>query len=169
MNSKYVNNDLNNFGFTIILAGMIGGMMEIGWVSIYSSLSSVSAINVAREISVTILPYTADTFYAPMLGIFIHLLLSLLLVIFFAAIILKPAVRRYGKLGIMLSSIMILGIVWAVNFFIVLPILNPSFILLMPYIVTLISKLLFGLAMGLVLVKSSSNSCHSEYPTRMSG
>ncbi len=169
MNSKYVNNDLNNFGFTIILASMIGGMMEIGWVSIYSSLSSVSAINVAREISVTILPYTADTFYAPMLGIFIHLLLSLLLAISFAAIILKPAVRRYGKKGIMLSSIMILGIVWTVNFFIVLPILNPSFILLMPHIVTLISKLLFGLAMGWVLVKKSSNSCHSVYSTRMSG
>ena len=156
MNDTYFNNDSNNFGITIISAGMIGGMMEIGWVSIYSSISSVSAIEVAREISVTILPYTADSYYAPMLGLFIHLLLSMLLVISFAATILKPAVRRYGKLGIMLSSMMILGIVWVVNFFIVLPILNPSFILLMPYIVTLISKLLFGLAMGWVLVKSPS-------------
>ena len=163
MNDKYFNNNLNSFGFTIILAGMIGGMIEIGWVSVYSSLSSVSAINVAREISVTILPYTAGSYYAPVLGIFIHLLLSLFLAISFAVIVLKPAVSQFGKLGIMLSSIMILGIVWAINFFIVLPILNPSFLLLMPHIVTLISKLLFGLAMGWVLVKSTSYNCHSEY------
>ena len=155
MNNKYFYNDLNIFGFTIILAGMVGGMMEIGWISIYSSLSSASAINVARQISATILPFTADSYYAPMLGLFIHLVLSLILAIFFSAIILKPAVRRYGTLGIMLSSFMTLGIVWVINFFIVLPILNPSFISLMPYVVTLISKLLFGMAMGWVLVKSS--------------
>jgi hypothetical protein len=155
MNNKYFYNGLNSFGFTIILAGMVGGMIEIGWISIYSSLSSVSAINVARQISATILPYTADSYYAPMLGIFIHLVLSLILAIFFSAIILKPAIRRYGNLGIMLSSFMTLSIVWAINFIIVLPLLNPSFLSLMPYMVTLISKLLFGLAMGWVLVKSS--------------
>ncbi len=129
--------------------------MEIGWISIYSYISSISAPNVARQISATILPYTADLYYAPMLGIFIHLVLSLILAMFFYVIILKHTVRRYGTLGVILSSLMTLGMVWAINFLIVLPILNPSFISLMPYIVTLISKLLFGAAMGWVLVKSS--------------
>ncbi len=152
---KHFHSGLNNFYFTIILAGMVGGVMEIGWISIYSSISSVSALNVARQISATILPYTAASYYAPVLGIFIHLVLSLILAIFFYVIILKPTVRRYGTLGIMLSSLMTLGIVWAINFLIVLPMLNPSFISLMPYIVTLISKLLFGAAMGWVFVKSS--------------
>lgn len=152
---KHFRNGLSNFYFTIILAGMVGGVMEIGWISIYSYISSVSAPNVARQISATILPYTADLYYAPMFGIFIHLILSLILAMFFSAIILKPAVRSYGTLGIMLSSLMTLGMVWAINFLIVLPMLNPSFISLMPYIVTLISKLLFGAAMGWVLVKSS--------------
>lgn len=155
MNDKYFNYDLNSLGFTIILAGMVGGMMEIGWISIYSSFSSVSATNIASQITTTIFPYTTESYYAPVIGILIHLTLSLMLAILFSAIILKPAARRYGTLGIILSSFMTLGIVWAINFFIVLPILNPSFILLMPYIVTLISKLLFGVAMGCVLVKYS--------------
>ena len=155
MNTKYFSNNLNSLGFTIILAGLAGGMIEIGWISIYSSLSSVSATNIAQQISATIIPYTVNSYYAPMLGLFIHIALSLILATFFSVIILKPTVRRYGTLGVMLSSFMTLGSVWAINFFIVLPILNPSFISLMPYIVTLISKLLFGAAMGWVLVNNS--------------
>lgn len=154
MNKKYFNNSLNSFGFTIILAGMVGGIMEIIWISVYSSISSISATNIARQISATVLPHTADSYYAPMLGLFIHLVLSLILAVLFSAIILKPAVRRYGSLGIMLSSFMALGFVWAINFFIVLPIINLSFVALMPYVVTLISKLLFGVAMGWVLMNN---------------
>jgi hypothetical protein len=36
--------------------------------------------------------------------------------------------------------------VWAVNFFVVLPIISPEFALLVPYSVSLVSKVLFGLA-----------------------
>jgi hypothetical protein len=36
--------------------------------------------------------------------------------------------------------------VWATNFFVILPALSPPFIALLPYPVSLISKLLFGLA-----------------------
>jgi hypothetical protein len=105
---------------------------------------------------VTILPFTADSFYAPMLGVFIHLILSVLLAIAFTATILKPAMLKYGSTGIMLSSFTILAIVWLINFLIVLPIINPSFTALMLVIITLASKLLFGIAMGGVLVKNFS-------------
>jgi len=135
---------------------MVAGMMEIFWVTIYSSLSSVSATNVAREISVTLLPFTENTYYAPILGILIHLILSLILAISFNAIILKTAVHQFGDRCIILCSFTTLAIVWVVNFFVVLPLLNPSFISLMPYKVTLISKLLFGLAMGWVFIKKGS-------------
>jgi hypothetical protein len=40
--------------------------------------------------------------------------------------------------------------VWAVNFFLALPRINPGFIALLPYSVTLISKLLFGLSAATV-------------------
>jgi hypothetical protein len=36
--------------------------------------------------------------------------------------------------------------VWTVNFFVVLPIISPAFIHLVPYPVSLMSKILFGLA-----------------------
>ncbi len=155
MNNKYCNNDSGSFCQKIILAGLAGGMTEIIWISIYSYFSSTNAIDISRQISVTVLPFTADSYFAPMFGIFIHLVLSLILAISFTAIILKPAMIQFGTTGVMLSSFMTLGIVWAINFLVVLPILNPSFTLLMPVIVTLISKLLFGVTMGWMLVKKS--------------
>ncbi len=157
MQNKYSRSEINSLDVTVITAGIVGGMMEIFWVSLYSSLSSVSATNVAREISVTLLPFTATSYYAPMLGILFHLILSLILAISFNAIILKSVARQFGNRSVIVCSFTTLAIVWVVNFFVVLPILNPSFISLMPLIVTLISKLLFGLAMGLVFIKSDSN------------
>jgi len=47
--------------------------------------------------------------------------------------------------------ILTLTTVWAVNFFLVLPYLNPRFVDLLPYSVTLVSKLLFGLSAAMVL------------------
>jgi len=38
--------------------------------------------------------------------------------------------------------------VWTINFFVVLPIVSPGFIHMVPYTVSLTSKLLFGLAMA---------------------
>jgi hypothetical protein len=36
--------------------------------------------------------------------------------------------------------------VWAVNFFVVLPVINPQFVDLVPYAISLVSKVLFGVA-----------------------
>ncbi len=149
---------INSIGINAIIAGMVGGMIEIIWVSLYSSLSSVSATSIAKEISITLLPFTENAPYAAMLGILIHLILSLILAISFSALILKPTVRQFENSTIILCSGITLAIIWAVNFFIVLPIVNPSFISLMPYIVTLISKLLFGFAMAWVFIKQASYS-----------
>ncbi len=157
MHNKKSGDDSSSLGSRIIWAGIAGGMAEIFWISIYSQFSSVSAVNVARQISATVLPVTVDSSYAPLFGILIHLILSLVLAVAFTKTILKPIVMRYGTKGIMLSSFTTLGIVWAVNFLIILPVLNSSFTLLMPATVTLISKLLFGVAMGWMLVKGKQN------------
>ena len=45
----------------------------------------------------------------------------------------------------------ILIAVWAVNFLVVLPHINPEFVHLLPYSVTLLSKLLFAVAATTVL------------------
>jgi hypothetical protein len=43
-----------------------------------------------------------------------------------------------------------LATVWAVNFLVALPYLNPGFVNLLPYSVTLVSKLLFGVSAAMV-------------------
>ena len=151
-NYYYPSRQMSGWFFPTILAGVAGGVAEIVWISFYSFYSHVSAMEVARQISITIIPTTANTYYAPILGAFIHLLLSIVLAFVFAATFLLPLSGRYGKKGIFLGSLMILAIVWKINFFVVLPLINASFISLMPFFVTLISKLLFGAAMAWVLV-----------------
>ncbi len=44
-----------------------------------------------------------------------------------------------------------LAAVWAINFFIVLPVVSPGFVHLLPYSITLASKLAFGSAGAAVL------------------
>ena len=137
----------------IILAGLAGGIMEVLWVSLYSSFSSVSVTEVGRQVTASLFPFIIDTSIAPVLVLGIHLLLSLILALLFVVIVLKPAFTRFGKPGIMMSSLITLVLVWKINFFIVLPVINPSFISLMPLLITFLSKLLFGAVMGWTLIK----------------
>jgi len=66
-----------------------------------------------------------------------------------------PLARRLRPELTIVSATAALALVWAVNFFLVLPHVNPAFTMLMPYPVTFISKLLFGLAAGMWLSRFS--------------
>jgi len=134
----------------VLLAGLAGGLAEIIWVSFYSATSSVSAAEVARQVTATLLPSLGGSALAPILGIAIHLLLSACLAAGFAAVLLRPVLRRFGIAGLFVSAPLTLALIWAVNFFVLLPWLNPVFPRLLPYAVTLASKLLFGMAMAAV-------------------
>jgi hypothetical protein len=52
--------------------------------------------------------------------------------------------------------------VWAVNFFFVLPIVSPAFIHMVPYAVSLGSKLLFGLAAAEVIRRQDAWALNSR-------
>ena len=52
-------------------------------------------------------------------------------------------------------ALLALGLIWAVNFFVLLPAINPLFVELMPHGVTLLSKLLFAVAMAATLEHAS--------------
>lgn len=136
----------------VIIAGLAGGMIEVFWVSLYSSFSSVSIAEIGRQVTASLFPIATSSAIAPTLGLFIHLSLSLGLALLFISMVLKPVFKRYGKPGIMISSMITLALVWKINFFIVLPLLNPTFIGLMPLMITFISKLLFGAVMGWTLI-----------------
>jgi len=55
-----------------------------------------------------------------------------------------------------------LAVVWAINYFVILPVVSPEFVNLLPYAVTLASKLAFGAAaaMALNVLKSRSRAAY---------
>ncbi len=135
-----------------LLAGLSGGAAEVAWVSLYSSATETSSMIVAQQIAASVVPAAAALPSAPLLGIVIHMLLSAALGLAFAATIWRLAAPRLGAAVFLATAAVSLALVWAVNFFVVLPALNPAFVTLMPYGATLASKILFGIAMGAVLL-----------------
>ena len=138
-----------------LLAGLSGGAAEVAWVGLYSSATGTSAMTVAEQVTTSFSPALAGLPSAPILGIAIHMLLSAVMGLAFAATIWRLCAPVLGATALMTVTAMSLALVWAINFFVVLPVLNPAFIALMPHGVTLASKILFGIAMGSVLLRAA--------------
>ena len=128
-----------------VLAGLVGGAAEVAWVSGYSALTGASGASVAQGVTRAFLPALADQPMGIGLGIAIHMLLAVGLGLCVAAAFSAPLLRRIGNWPRSTLVVLTLAIVWAFNFLVVLPILEPSFLTLLPVAVTLTSKLLFGI------------------------
>jgi hypothetical protein len=153
-----------------LLAGLSGGAAEVAWVSLYSNATDTGGMIVAQQVAASVVPAAAALPSAPLLGIAIHMLLSAVLGLAFAATIWRLAAPRLGTAAFLATAAFSLALVWAFNFFVVLPALNPGFVTLMPYGVTLASKLLFGIAMGWVLLSASPRRIRERrLEARMSG
>jgi len=135
-----------------LLAGLAGGIAEVLWIMAWTTVTPLQATTVAREITRTVFPGMAEATMATETGLVIHLAISLVLGLVFVWTLGKYLAHHYGGTGVLAGSIILLTLIWAVNFLLVLPALNPVFVTLMPTGVTLVSKILFGLTMGLVLV-----------------
>ena len=139
----------------ILLAGLAGGLAEVIWIGLYSALTPVNAGIVAREVTATVFPSLADSVLAPVFGLGIHFIVSLSIALAVAWVVWRP-LERYNNAALSLLAVVgALVVDWAVNFFIVLPLVNPGFVALLPHPVSLVSKILFGLAMGVVLLQRS--------------
>ena len=134
-----------------VLAGLAGGLAEVAWVWIYSVFAPVHAEKILRQIVASFSSTLAASSAAPAIGLVIHFILAIALAIGFGLLVWKPIERRAGFVDTMLAAAIALATVWAFNFFVLLPALNPAFVGLLPYPVSLASKLLFGIAMGLTL------------------
>src|SRR3989338_7925413 len=82
------------------------------------------------------------------MGIVIYFLLSIALAGVFAMCLSIPVLRHRGTAVTVTLGTVALTAVWAVNLLVILPVVHPAFVHLLPYPVTLLSKLFFGLAMG---------------------
>ncbi len=140
----------------ILLAGICGGMAEVIWVQLYAMLAGQSAAEVARQVTASLLPGMAQAAIAPGLGVAIHLVLSVLLALAYALAVWLPLTRHRGPTLAVTAAVGVLACIWAVNFLLLLPLINAEFAGLLPYSVSLGSKLLFGMAMAGVLYVGQS-------------
>lgn len=121
--------------------------MEVLWIGAAATVLGVEGSQVTRAVAATVVPASSGLASAPWLGLAVHFLLSVAL----AAVFMRMVGNRLRGAMLVVAAMSVLALVWAVNFFALLPALNPAFPELLPHPVTLVSKLLFGLAMALVL------------------
>ena len=136
-----------------LVAGLLGGSAEILWVSLIAPATGADAIAVAHEVTATLFPLVAGGTLGVVLGLAIHLALSLAL-----GLAVALGVQRILPAGAAWASqfalvMLALALVWAVNFALILPAVNPTFVALLPLWASFASNLLFGLAAALALIR----------------
>lgn len=137
--------------FTGAVAGIAGGFAEIAWIVLYGRAFGVDAGSVAQGVTHSIFPELPAASLAVALGIAIHLSLAILLGVAIVALLDRFWPRLRGQAFEPIAVVGLLVAVWAVNFFLVLPAINPAFVDLVPYGASLTSKVLFGVAAAFVL------------------
>jgi hypothetical protein len=132
-------------------AGLAGALAEVVWVASFCAASGRSTNGVLREISATVLGGSAHAAWAPAAGIIVHFALGVLIALAFGVIVREGLLRGAGPRVQFVGALVGLAMVWAINFFVLLPVLNPAFVTIVPLSASLVSKLLFGVAMALTL------------------
>jgi hypothetical protein len=128
---------------TGLYIGLAGGLAEIAVIWLYETLTGGNPADVARGVASAVRLDGASA----IVGVTVHMVLAVALGIGLAAV-LRPVGRRAPIGAVFPFMLCGLAIIWGINFFIVLPVVSPSFVQLLPYAVTLASKLAFGLASG---------------------
>ncbi|NOZ37108.1 MAG: hypothetical protein GXP11_03375 [Gammaproteobacteria bacterium] len=132
------------------IAGLVGGGAEITWIALYKYLSGGEAAAVARGVTQTVFPQMGAPMAAVPLGIAVHMGLAIILGIAISIFIRSILPARAPAILEPIAVVGLLVCVWAINFFIILPVINPEFVTLVPYTTSLASKVLFGVAAALV-------------------
>ncbi len=129
-----------------VVAGAAGGLAEIAWVTLYAGIAGTDATALARGVTTAagvsaLLPAACSV----TLGLSVHMILAATLgvALTFAW---QALSAKHGLRNPYPFMLLALAGVWAMNFFVVLPIVSPAFVHMVPYAISLTSKLLFGLA-----------------------
>ena len=128
-----------------VIAGAAGGLAEVIWVSLYAAVTGGDAAIVARGVTTAVGVSALLPASAVGMGVTVHMVLAVLLGLPIMALW-QAVGRRQGMTGGYVAVLAALAGVWAFNFFVALPAISPAFITMLPYAVSLTSKLLFGLA-----------------------
>lgn len=146
------------------LAGLAGGAAEIAWIMLYSGLGDSDAAVVAQGITSTFSPTVATSPAGAAIGILIHVLIAVVLGIALTISVQRLLPRSSSALPESCLIVASLIVIWAINFYVVLPLINPEFVHVIPLEASLASKVLFGIGAAFVLsVAKGSKRRHSEF------
>ena len=141
---------------TFLYCGVMAGMTEVLWVYIYTTSNMADFSQVGIEITKSILGNnTINLFLSAIIGLFIHIFLSVSIAFFYGYLVFylrKAKILNKFLLSYICSTIMLICI-WWLAYFIILPIINQDFILLVPANSAIYSKLLFGITMATFYLK----------------
>ena len=132
---------------TGVLIGLAGGLAEILVVCLYSASTGGDASMIARHVASAVGLNGASV----AAGIAVHLGLAVVLGIALSATVQSLVALLTRDVAIWAFMMGSLAVVWAMNFFVVLPVISPSFVHLLPYAITFASKLAFGIAAAAAL------------------
>jgi hypothetical protein len=136
---------------TGLVAGFIGSLAEVGWVSLYADVTGEDTREFVRGMTTAagvraLLPAHSPAIVAIGVNLAFDLVLGVVLAFAWHAV---RANRKWtSPFPFMLAA---MACVWAINFFVVLPIASPGLNHIVPYTVSLISALLFGVAVAAVV------------------
>jgi hypothetical protein len=152
------------------VAGIAGGVSEILWLGFYGAASGHDTTELARNIATVIgviIP-VAPVLSAPVAsGLAIHMFAAVALgiALAFAWCALSHRRRVEGDEYRLLPAALV--IIWGFNFFVLLPLISPyfadlhrNFTEVVPYSVSLLSKLLFGTAVAAVFTLAKKTRTH---------
>lgn len=138
----------------VLWGGFAGGAAEVVVVALAALAVGVGGWFVAAGVSDATFGKLFWGNDAVLVGLAVHFVLSFLI----AACFVPFAARiqeRFGASAVVAASAAALVGVWAMNFFVVLPRVAPEFVTIVPLSVSFLSKLSFGVVMGMVLVQGS--------------
>jgi len=147
------------------VAGAAGGLAEIAWVTLYAGITGGDPAILARGVTSAAGVSALLPSSPVILGIILHMSLAVIV-----GLLLAFAWREFCEQWPSLKNpypfaLGALAVIWVLNFFVVLPIVSPAFVLLVPYPVSLASKLLFGVAAGATL--QCQTASRSNGPTHL--
>ncbi len=127
-----------------LAAGAAGGLAEVLWVWVIAPATGGDPVAVAQGVSETLFPSIAAGSFSVALGLFIHFALAMALGVAVAIGVRRAFPALAGRATEFALIVALLGLVWAINFGVILPLVNPAFVVLLPLWASLASKLLFG-------------------------
>lgn len=138
----------------VFWGGLAGGAAEVAVVGLAALSAGIGGWFVAEGVSAATFGDLFRGDQAVAVGMIVHFALSFLIAACFVPFAAQVE-RRFGAVAVVAASAAALSAVWAMNFFVVLPRVAPEFVTVVPLEVSFLSKLSFGVVMGLALVSPS--------------